>query len=209
MTSGGRSTVSIALKNVLKSLCEWRPYLGFALFFAVFNLIFGIVTLSFLHPKKEPLVFGLICLAILLALGHFASVCFLFQRSKSYQYAADPSYADVGYSAGIAVLFAISALALIHELPKRCYSGPNEDLKELGKNICGTITAMGVSSCLAFVCMIVAAVMICVAARKAIELAKAPPPVFPSGTEASIMRWLDRSDPFVSVARSQHRQGSL
>lgn len=57
--------------------------------------------------------------------------------------------------------------------------------------------------------VIVAAVMICVAARKAIELAKAPPPVFPSGTEASIMRWLDRSDPFVSVARSQHRQGSL
>lgn len=34
-----------------------------------------------------------------------------FQRSKGHQYAADPSYADVGYSAGIAVLFASTRFA--------------------------------------------------------------------------------------------------
>ena len=140
-----------------------------------------------------------------------------FQRFKDYHYAADPSYADIGLSAGIAVLFAgmcftfttisniisnpvlVFALALIHQLLKRYCSGPNKDLKELGKNVCGMITAMGISPYLAFcaVCfialrtsavviimllVIVAAVMVSVAARKATEHAKALTPVYTLGT---------------------------
>ena len=45
MTSGGRSTVSIALKNVLNALCEWRPYLGMWLPWTALDLVFDFVSL--------------------------------------------------------------------------------------------------------------------------------------------------------------------
>ena len=48
--------------------------------------------------------------------------------------------------------------------------------------------------------VVVAAIIIFVAARRAIEFAKLPPPVFPSGAEAPVMRWLDRNDPFRNVS---------
>jgi len=54
--------------------------------------------------------------------------------------------------------------------------------------------------------VIVATVLTLVAARKAIEIAKLPPPVFPAGSEAPVMRWLDRNDPFLSVTERHNRQ---
>jgi hypothetical protein len=51
---------------------------------------------------------------------------------------------------------------------------------------------------------LIATIIIFLAARRAIELAKLPPPVFPTGTEAPVMRWLDRNDPFLTY--SERRQ---
>ena len=46
--------------------------------------------------------------------------------------------------------------------------------------------------------------MIFITARKVIELAKQPPPVFPAGAEAPIMRWMDRTDPFLTVQERRY-----
>ena len=54
--------------------------------------------------------------------------------------------------------------------------------------------------------VIIGTAIIFVAARRAIELAKLPPPVFPSGAEAPVMRWLDRNDPFLAVHERRQQQ---
>jgi len=53
--------------------------------------------------------------------------------------------------------------------------------------------------------VIIASIIILVAARRAIEIAKQPPPVFPSGAHAPVMRWLDRNDPFLSVTERRQQ----
>lgn len=47
--------------------------------------------------------------------------------------------------------------------------------------------------------------MIFITARRVINFAKQPPPVFSAGgTEAPIMRWMDRNDPFHAVQERHH-----
>jgi len=201
--TGRPGLLRLRMKRTMEILCKQWLYIGIAIFLATLNLLLGILTLSYLHPKKDELVFGIVCFAILLALGHFASLCYLIQRAKDDS--SDPQLIDAAYSAGVVGLFAISGLALTVKLPNRCFSGPNnEHLKIIGQGWCNAITAMAVSSWLAVLIMIIASIIIVVAARRAIELAKMPPPVFPTGTEAPVMRWLDRNDPFLTV--SERRQ---
>jgi len=198
----GQSKLRSRMKRMLDIVCKQWFYIGIAIFLATLNLLLGILTLSYLHPKKEALLFGIVCLGIILALGHFASLCYLIQRAKDES--SDPTLLDAAYAVGIVVLFGISGAVLTIELPSRCFSGPNEHLKTIGQGHCNAITTMAVSSWLAVLIMIVACIIIFVAARRAIELAKMPPPVFPAGAEAPVMRWLDRNDPFLTV--SERRQ---
>jgi len=194
-TTAGRSGQPRSrMRKILDTLSKQWLYIGFAIFLATLNLLLGILTLSYLHPKKEGLLFGIVCFGILIALGHFASLCYLIQRAKN-QY-SDPTMMDGVYACGVIILFAISGAALTVELPSRCFSGPNEHYKVIGRNCCNAVTAMAVSSWLAVLIMIIATIIIFLAARKAIEISKLPPPVFPSGAEAPVMRWLDRNDPF-------------
>ncbi|KAF8806765.1 hypothetical protein BYT27DRAFT_7140165 [Phlegmacium glaucopus] len=181
---------------------EWL-YIGIGIFLALLNLILGILTLSYLHPKKEPLVFGIVCLNVLLALSHFSSLCYLLQRAKEEMTDRHPSYTDTGYAIGVVVLFVISGIVLSIELPSRCFSGPNAHFKAIGQACCSALTAMAVGAWLGVLTMIIGTIIIFLTARKVIELAKQPPPVFPSGTEAPVMRWLDRNDPFLT---SQERR---
>ena len=53
-------------------------------------------------------------------------------------------------------------------------------------------------------------ILVTKAVRDAVEIAKLPPPVFPSGAEPAVMRWLDRNnDPFASIPRgTPSRQNS-
>jgi hypothetical protein len=197
-----KSALMMRMKRLLEVVCKQWFYIGIAIFLATLNLVLGILVLSYLHPKKEALLFGIVCLAILLALSHFAALCYLIHRAKDET--SDPTYLDGGYSIGILILFAISGAILTIELPSKCYSGPNEHLKLIGRGTCGAITAMAASAWLAVLIMIVATIVIFVAARRAIELAKMPPPVFPAGAQAPVMRWLDRNDPFLTV--SERRQ---
>ncbi|KAJ2933892.1 hypothetical protein H1R20_g3203, partial [Candolleomyces eurysporus] len=234
-TPSGGSSPKFSM-NFLKSLAEWRIYLGgfmlfhgrykgraffrseleltysvatistagVAIFFAALTLICGIVCLSFLKPKKEPLMFGLVIVSILLSLAAFAALCFFVQRAKDQKYGDqpfDPNCVDVGCALGIAALFGLQALAEIKELPKRCFSGPNTDFKNLGRDVCNVITTMGVFSCLGILFMLIICILVIKAVRDAVEAAKQPPPVFPSGAEPAVMRWLDRSDPFASIPR--------
>jgi len=205
-TAGG-SSPSFSMKFV-KSLAEWRVYLGVAIFFVVLTLLLGIVCLSYLNPKKEPLMFGLIILSILLALGTFSALCFFVQRAKDQKYGDqpfDPNHVDVGCALGIAALFGFSALAELEELPKRCYSGLNEDFIVLGPHVCGVITTMGIFSCLGALTMLITCIIVAIAVRKAFEIAKLPPPISPSGAEPAAMRqWLDRDDPFANARRGTH-----
>ncbi|KAF9477223.1 hypothetical protein BDN70DRAFT_118253 [Pholiota conissans] len=196
-TAGRPGQPRSRVRTILNTLSKQWLYIGFAIFLATLNLLLGILTLSYLHPKKEALLFGIVCFGILIALGHFASLCYLIQRAKN-EY-SDPTMLDALYAFGVIILFAISGAALTVELPSRCFSGPNEHFKVIGKNCCMAVTAMAVSSWLAVIIMIIAAIIIFVAARRAIELAKLPPPVFPSGAEAPVMRWLDRNDPFREI----------
>jgi len=201
--TGGSGLQHSRMKRAVDIICKQWLYIGIAIFLATLNLLLGILTLSYLHPKKDELVFGIVCFAILLALGHFASLCYLIQRAKDES--SDPTVVDSAYSAGVVFLFAISGLVLTIKLPDRCFSGPNnEHLKILGQGWCNALTAMAVSSWLAVLIMTIASIIIFVAARRAIELAKMPPPVFPTGAEAPVMRWLDRNDPFLTV--SERRQ---
>lgn len=57
-----------------------------------------------------------------------------------------------------------------------------------------------------FSSVIIGTAIIFIAARRAIELAKLPPPVFPTGAEAPVMRWLDRNDPFLAVHERRQQQ---
>jgi len=200
--TGGPGLLRSRMKRAADIICKQWLYIGIAIFLATLNLLLGILTLSYLHPKKEGLLFGIVCLGILLALGHFASLCYLIQRAKDES--SDPALIDAAYAVGVIFLFALSGLVLSIELPSRCFSGPNEHLKVIGQGSCNAITAMAVSSWLAVLIMIIASIIIFVAARRAIELSKMPPPVFPVGAEAPVMRWLDRNDPFLTV--SERRQ---
>jgi hypothetical protein len=190
------------MNTVFNVICKQWLYIGIAIFVATLNLLLGILTLSYIHPKKDGLLFGIVCLGIILALGHFTSLCYLIQRAKDHF--SDPPLIDAAYAAGVVVLFAISGLMFTAALPTRCFSGPNEYYKAIGQVFCNALTAMAVLSWLAMVMMAIASIIIFVAARRAIELAKLPPPVFPSGAEAPVMRWLNRNDPFLaSVERHQ------
>jgi len=180
--------------QIRKGLSKWWVYVVASMFMAFLNLLLGIGTLSILKPKREPLLFGLVCFGVVLALAHFASLCYLLQRAKDD--VSDPTYMDALYACGVTLLFVVSGIALTAELPSRCYAGPNHHLRHVGQGACVTVTAMATSSWLAVISTLLASIMLYFAARAAVEIAKLPPPVFPSAAEAPIMRWLDRNDPF-------------
>jgi len=206
---GGSNPSKGGIVSFFRSLAEWRIYLGLCIFYVVFTLIFGIIALTFLKPHHEPLLFGLDIASILMALGTFAALCFFIQRAKDQKYGdvpSDPNYIDVLAALGIATLFGLSALAQIKELPLRCYSEPSEEIKALSPATCAIITTMGVFSSLGALTMLITCILIGVAIREAAALAKLPPPVFPDGAEASVMRWLDRNDPFTVSRREPQRQ---
>jgi len=209
----GGSTLLKRVSSFFRSLVEWRNYPSFAIFLVAFTLILGIISLSFLHPKKEPLLFGLVILSILLALGTFTALCFFVQRAKDQKYGDnpyDPNHIDILCTLGIAGLFGLSALAQLIRLPQRCYSehDPNDPVKAAGAAECGILTTMGVFSCLGSLIMLITCILVGVAIRQAIEVAKLPPPVFPSGATPAVMRWLDRNDPFNVSSRDPQRQNS-
>jgi len=189
-------------RGFIKSLTRWWTFIGISIFLAVLNLIVGLATLSYLRPKKEPILFGLVCLGIVLALGHFVSLCYIFQRAKDEFH--DPTYMDASYGMGVALLFVVSGIALTVELPSRCFSGKNAHFKAVGQGCCVSVTTMAISSWLAVVITCIASAMIFLAARKAIKIAEQPPPVFPSAAEAPILRWLDRNDPFRAPSPRPH-----
>jgi len=195
----GRPGLRRVIDKTLKILSKEWFYIGIGIALALLNLILGILTLSYLHPKQEPVVFGLVCLNEILSLSHFASLCYLLQRAKEAMDDRYPSYADTGYAIGVVLLFLISGIVLSIQLPSRCYSGPNEHFKVIGQVCCAALTAMATCAWLGFLTMIVGSIMIFLTARKIIELAKQPPPVFAAGVEGPVMRWLDRNDPFLTT----------
>ncbi|KAF9556868.1 hypothetical protein CPC08DRAFT_764936 [Agrocybe pediades] len=191
------------MRRAVEILCKQWLYIGVAIFLSTLNLLLGILTLSYLHPKKDALFFGIVCFGIISALGLFASLCYLIQRAKN-EY-SDPTLLDALYASGVVVLYALSGLALTIRLPDRCFSGHNEHFKVIGQGCCNGVTAMAVNSWLGVLMMIIASIIILVAARRAIEIAKQPPPVFPAGAHAPVMRWLDRNDPFLSVTERRQQ----
>jgi len=204
MTSTVETTGRPGLRRVIDKTLkifgkEWL-YIGIGIFLAFINLILGIVSLSYFHPKKEPIVFGIMCLNVLLSLSHFSSLCYLLQRAKEDIGDRHPSYLDTGYAIGVVLLFVISGIVLTIELPSRCYSGPNEHFKAIGRVLCNLLTVMAVGAWLGAVTMIMGSITIFIVARKVIELAKLPPPVS-SGSDAESpgMRWVDRNDPFLTI----------
>jgi len=203
-TGGSGQQQRSRLRRAKDTICKQWFYIGAAIFLATLNLLMGILLISYLSPKKHAIIFGIACFGILVALAQFASLCYLIQRAKNES--SDPALIDAAYAVGVVLLFAISGIALTVKLPTTCYSGPNKQLEAIGRGTCHTLTAMAVSSWLAFLLMIIATIITFVAARRAIEFAKLPPPVFPSGAQAPAMRWLDRNDPFLAVhERRQHQ----
>jgi len=200
----GRSGLRRGIDKTLQVLRKEWLYIGISIILACLNLILGILTLSYLHPKKDPLVFASICLNVLLALSHFASLCYLLQRAKEEMSDRHPSYLDTGYAIGVVVLFIISGIILSIELPSRCYSGSNEHFKIIGRACCNAITAMAICAWLGVLTTIIATITIFLTACEAIELAKQPPPVLPAGAEAPVMRWLNRNDPFLTVQERRY-----
>ncbi|KAF9524919.1 hypothetical protein CPB83DRAFT_838548 [Crepidotus variabilis] len=196
-SAGGPGPQRSKLQRILALFRRQWPYIGFCIFLAVLNMLLGVGLMSYLKPKKEPLIFGIICLGVILGLAHFASLCYLIQRANNES--SEPSMVDVAYSAGVVLLFAISGIALTAELPKKCFSGQNEDFVVIGRNCCNTITAMAASSWLAVLIMTVASIVTLIAARRAIEFAKLPPPV-PERADGPEMRWINRNDPFMTAA---------
>jgi TRAP-type uncharacterized transport system fused permease subunit len=95
----------------------------------------------------------------------------------------------------------------------------NKDLMLIGRNWFNVITVIAVSSWLAVITstssinhlipllnfnqkVIIATVVTYLAVRKAIELAKTPPPVLPEHAEAPVMRWLNRNE--MSTEHNRH-----
>jgi len=204
----GRPSLRRVIDKTLQILGKEWLYIGIGLFLAFLTLILGILTLSNLHPKKDPVVFGLVCLSVLLSLSHFCSLCYLLQRTREEIGERHPSYLDTGYAIGVVLLFVLSGVVLSIELPSRCYSGSNEHFKAIGQTSCVILTAMTVFAWLGVLTSIVGSIMIFITTRKVIELAKQPPPVFAgNGTEAPGMRWVDRNDPFLTVQERQVHVG--
>jgi hypothetical protein len=198
----GRPSLRHIIYNTLGK--EWL-YIGIGIFLAFLNLILGILALSNFHPKKEPVVFGIVCLNVILSLSHFSSLCYLLQRAKEEMGERHPSYLDTGYAIGVVLLFAISGIILPIELPSRCYSGPNEHFKAIGQACCNILTVMTVCAWLGVLIMIIGSIMIFITTRKVIELAKQPPPVFArDGAEVRGMRWVDRNDPFLTIQERRY-----
>jgi len=201
----GRPSLRRVIDKTLTTLGKEWLYIGIGILLAFFNLILGILSLSYFHPKKEPVVFGILCLNVLLSLSHFTSLCYLLQRSKEEIGDRHPSYQDTGFAIGVVMLFVISGIILSIELPSRCYSGPNEHFKAIGQAGCNTLTVMTVCAWLGVLTMIFGSIIIFITTRKVIELAKQPPPVFAGvGTEAPGMRWVDRNDPFLTTQERRY-----
>jgi hypothetical protein len=198
----GRPSLRRVIDKTLEILGKEWLYIGIGIFLAFLNLILGILTLSYFHPKKEPVLFGIVCLNVILSLSHFSSLCYLLQRAKEETGERHPSYLDTGYAIGVVLLFVISGTILPIELPSRCYSGPNEHFKAIGQACCNILTAMTVCAWLGVLTMIIGSIMIFITARKVIELAKQPPPVF-AGDGAG-MRWVDRNDPFLTIQERRY-----
>jgi len=198
----GRPSLRRVIDQTLEILGKEWLYIGIGIFLAFLNLILGILTLSYFHPKKEPVLFGIVCLNVILSLSHFSSLCYLLQRAKEEMGERHPSYLDTGYAIGVVLLFVVSGTILPIELPSRCYSGPNEDFKAIGQACCNILTAMTVCAWLGVLTMIVGSIMIFITARKVIELAKQPLPVF-AGDGAG-MRWVDRHDPFLTIQERRY-----
>lgn len=201
----GRPSLRRVINKTLKTLGKEWLYIGIGLFLAFLNLILGILTLSFLHPKQEPIVFGIVCLNVILSLSHFSSLCYLLQRAKEEMGERHPSYLDTGYAIGVVLLFVISGIILSIELPSRCYSGSNEHFRAVGQGVCDVLTVMAACAWLGVLTMSTGSIIIFFTARRVINLAKQPPPVFSAGgTEAPIMRWMDRNDPFHTVQERRY-----
>jgi len=201
----GRTGLRRVIDKTLKIFGKEWLYIGIGIFLAFINLILGIVSLSCFHPKKEPVVFGLMCLNVLLSLSHFSSLCYLLQRAKEEIGDRHPSYLDTGYAIGVVLLFVISGIALTIELPTRCYSGPNEHFIAIGRALCNLLTVMAVNAWLGALIMIMGSIRIFIVARKVIELAKLPPPVLSGDdTDAPGMRWVDRNDPFLTIQERRY-----
>jgi len=190
--SGGSGKPRSRIQKMLDMFCKQWPYIGFAIILAVLNILLAILTVSYLRFKKEPLLFGLVSFCTLLGLAQFASLCYLIRAKVDDN--SEPMMIDVGHSIGVVLLFSVSGIALTVPLPAKCYLPKNNDLMVIGRNWCNTMTAIAVSSWLAVITMILATVLTYVNVRKAIELAKMPPPVLPEHAEAPVMRWLNRNE---------------
>jgi len=197
--SGGSGEPRSKLQTTLSLFSKRWPYICFAILLSLLDIALGIWTMSYLHFKQEPLMFGIVCFGAILALAQFASLCYLIQRAKDEN--SDPLMVDVAYAFGVTLLFSISGIALTIELPSKCFAGRNSDFLHIGSHWCNVITTTAVSSWLAVITMTIATVLTFVAARKAIELANMPPPVFPDQANTPVMRWLNRNDPFASYNR--------
>jgi len=190
--SGGSGKPRSKLQNILAMFCRHWPYIGFAIVLSVLNIVLAIWTMSYLRFKKEPLLFGLVCFCAILGLAQFASLCYLFRAKVDDN--TEPMMIDVGHSIGVVLLFSVSGIALTVPLPAKCYFPMNNDLMLIGRNWCNVMTTMAVSSWLAVITMTIGTVLTYVAVRKAIELAKMPPPVLPEPAETPVMRWLNRNE---------------
>jgi len=208
-TVDSETTGRPGLRRVIDKTCkilskEWL-YIGFGIFLAFINLILGIVSLSEFPPKKDPVVFGIICLNVILSLSHFSSLCYLLQRAKEEIGDRHPSYIDTGYAIGVVLLFVISGIALTIVLPGRCYSGPNEHFEAIGQAVCNFLTVMTALTWLGVLTMIIGTFTIFIVSLKVIMLAKLPPPVFSGDdTAAPGMRWVGRDDPFLSIQERRY-----
>jgi hypothetical protein len=201
----GRPGLRRVIDKTLKIFGKEYLYIGIGIFLAFINLILGIVSLSYFRPKKDPVVFGIICLNVLLSLSHFASLCYLLQRAKEEMGDRQPSYLDTGYSIGVVLLFVISGIVLTVMLPSRCYSGPNEHFKAIGQAACNVLTVMAVLAWLGVLTMIIGTITIFIVSRKIIELAKLPPPVYSGDdSDAPGMRWVGRNDPFLTIQEQRY-----
>jgi hypothetical protein len=190
--SGGSGKPRSMLRKTLAMFSRQWPYIGFAIVLAVLNIILAICTMSYLRVKKEPLIFSVICFCAILGLAQFASLCYLFRVKVDDN--AEPMMIDVGNSIGVVLLFCLSGTALTIPLPAKCYSSKDTDLVLIGRSWCNVMTTIAVSSWLAAIAMIIATVLTYVAVRKAVDLAKMPPPVLPEHAEAPVMRWLNRNE---------------